>query len=467
MTDGLTVNKRPRPAGIKAVGAISTEAARARVPPHDLEAERSVLGAVLIDNDALARVLEFLQTDDFYREAHRRIFAGMIALFERNEPCDIVTLHDQLAKQSALEATGGPTYLAELSLSVPTAANVHYYAKIVRERSMARRLISTATDIATCGYEGSTEVSVLLDEAESKIFEISESRVKQTYAELKQVIKQTFKTIEMLYERKELVTGVPSGFHDLDRMTSGLQKSELVVLAARPSMGKTALALNIAAHAAIHAKIPTAVFSLEMSKEQLALRLLCSEAKVDMSRLRGGFLGELDWPKLTRAAGALSQAPIFIDDSAAITVLEMRAKARRLARDKGLGLIIVDYLQLARGSGYSQSREQEISEISRGLKALAKELNIPVVALSQLNRSLEQRPNKRPQLSDLRESGAIEQDADLILFIYRDEVYNKDSEKKGIAELIVGKQRNGPIGSVDAAFISNYTRFENLDKAHG
>jgi replicative DNA helicase len=442
-----------------------------KVPPQNIEAEQWVLGGVLLESEAIAKVLETLVPDDFYRESHRKICHCMIKLFEKNEPIDLITLTDVLKGKNQLDEVGGGAYLSSLADNITTAANIEYYARIIKEKSILRGLINTATEIVARGYEDGGDVADLLDQAEKNIFQISESQIKPSFYEIKNLLKESFKTIEKLYESKEIVTGVPSGFEELDKLTSGFQPSDLVIIAGRPSMGKTAFSLNIAQHAAIEKKIPAALFSLEMSKEQLVLRMLCSEAKVDAHKLRGGFLGEADWPKLTRAAGILSEAPIFIDDTPALAVLEMRAKARRLMAEHELGLVIVDYLQLMRGRGLSgrgrpssETREQEISEITRSLKALAKELNIPVVALSQLNRKVEERSDKRPQLADLRESGAIEQDADLITFIYRDEIYNRadDNPNRGIAEVIIGKQRNGPVGEIKLAFLDKYTTFENL-----
>jgi replicative DNA helicase len=360
---------------------------------------------------------------------------------------------------------GGISYLSSLVDGVPSAANIIYYSKIVKEKAILRKLIGTATDILTKSYNAGSGVDDLLDEAEHAIFEISENKIKPSFSPLRELIIDSFRTIENLYEKKEFITGVPTGFEMLDDKTSGLQRSDLIIVAGRPSMGKTALALNIAQHAAIDANVPVAIFSLEMSKEQLAFRMLSSEARVDSQRLRRGFPGETDWPKLTTAAGRLADAPIFIDDTAAITVLEMKAKARRLKAETGLGLVIIDYLQLMRAGGFKDSREQEISEISRSLKALAKELSIPVVALSQLNRQVELRTNRRPQMADLRESGAIEQDADVIIFLYRDEVYNRTDENQGMAEIIIGKQRNGPVGIVKLTFLEKFTRFENPPRA--
>ncbi len=445
--------------------------ANLKVPPQNLEAEQSVLGGILLENEAISKVLETLLPDDFYRESHRKIFNSMIELFEKNEPIDLITLTNQLKSMGHLDGVGGSAYLSSLVDSIPTAANITYYARIVKEKSVLRRLITTATEIVTRGYGDEDDVWDLLDEAEKSIFQIGESQIRPSFFKMKTILQESFKTIEKLYESKEIVTGVPSGFNDIDKLTSGFQASDLIIIAGRPSMGKTAFCLNIAQHVAVEKSIPVAFFSLEMSKEQLVMRMLCSEAQVDAHRVRGGFLGETDWPKLTRAAGTLSEAPIFIDDTPALSVLEMRAKSRRIMAEHKLGLVIVDYLQLMRGRGLStrgraasESREQEISDISRSLKALAKELQIPVIALSQLNRRVEERTNKRPQLADLRESGAIEQDADLIGFIYRDEVYNKgdDNPNKGIAEVIIGKQRNGPVGDVKLAFIDKYASFQNL-----
>ncbi len=447
------------------------DTANLKVPPQNLEAEQSVVGGVLLENEAISKVLEILIPEDFYRESHGIIFHSMIELFEKNQPIDLITLTNHLKGKGQLDGVGGSAYLASLADSIPTAANIAFYARIVKEKAVLRKLITTATEIASRGYDDEDDVWDLVDEAEKSIFQISESQIRPSFFQMKSILKESFKTIEKLYESKEIVTGVPSGFTDIDKLTSGFQSSDLIIIAGRPSMGKTAFCLNIAQYVAVEKKIPVAFFSLEMSKEQLVMRMLCSEAQVDAHKVRGGFLGETDWPKLTRAAGTLSEAPIFIDDTAALSVLEMRAKARRIMAEHKLGLIIVDYLQLMRGRGLStrgragtESREQEISEISRSLKALAKELNIPVIALSQLNRRVEERQNKRPQLADLRESGAIEQDADLIGFIYRDEIYNRSEENpnKGIAEVIIGKQRNGPVGEVKLAFIDKYASFQNL-----
>src|SRR5512136_158649 len=437
-----------------------------KLPPQHIEAEQSILGGILIENEAINRVTEILDADDFYREAHRKIFNGLINLSERDEPADLITLTNELRKINQLDSAGGASYITSLIDSVPTAANIEYYAKIVKEKSILRQLIQTATEIITESYQDRSDVESFLDEAERSIFQISENRVRPSFYPIREIVKQSFKTLERLYEKKELVTGVPSGFKELDQMTAGFQPSDLIIVAGRPSMGKTAFCLNVAQYAAIEKRTPVAVFSLEMSKEQLVIRLLCSEAHVEGTRLRSGFLSESDWPRLTIAAGNLSEAPIYIDDTAALSALELRAKARRLKADQGLGMLIIDYLQLMRGRARVESRQQEISEISRSLKAVAKELNIPVIAVSQLSRRTEERTGMRPQLSDLRESGAIEQDADLILFLYRDEVYNRaeDNPNRGKAEMIIGKQRNGPTGKIELAFLSKFTTFKELYK---
>ncbi|MDO8528000.1 MAG: replicative DNA helicase [Deltaproteobacteria bacterium] len=435
-----------------------------KLPPQNLEAERAVLGGMLIDNDAINRAIELLEPIDFYRDAHGKIFQAILELNQANEPADLLTLADVLRKNGQLDAVGGASFLATLVDQTPTAAHIAHYAKIIREKSILRRMIEGATDIVTRGYSEETRVDEFLDNAERIIFDVAGRQVKQSFVPVKQVVKSSFKLIEQLYEKKQLVTGVPTGYKELDIMTAGFQPSDLIIIAGRPSSGKTAFSLNIMEHAACEAKSSCAIFSLEMSKEQLVQRLLCSKAEVDASKLRGGFLAESDWPKLTRAAGILSDSKIFIEDSAMLTVLEMRAKARRLKKESGLDLLVVDYLQLIRSPGRFDSREREISEISRGLKALAKELHIPVVALSQLNRGVENRQDKRPMLSDLRESGSIEQDADVVMFNYRDEMYNTESPDAGKAEVIISKQRNGPTGKVILAFRNQFTRFDNLAK---
>ncbi|MBU0485855.1 MAG: replicative DNA helicase [Proteobacteria bacterium] len=437
-----------------------------RLPPQNLDAEQCVLGSILLQSGAVVRAVELLTPDDFYRDNHKIIFEAMIKLFDKAEPQDLVTITSLLQDQNKLNEAGGPAYIASLTDIVPVAANISYYANIVRSKSILRQLISTTTDIASRCYEEQDDIDGLLDDTEQTIFEISRSKSKQAFHPMSSIASEAFKTIEKLSERKELITGIPTDYHEFDKMTAGLQPSDLIILAARPSMGKTALAMNIAQNAAMFHKVPVGVFSLEMSKEQLGMRMLCSVSRVNSQNIRTGFIKETDWPKLARATAMLQDAPIYIDDTPAISILEMRAKARRLKTEHNLGLVVVDYLQLMRGRTSTERREQEISEISRSLKAMAKELKIPVIALSQLNRSLESRPNKRPQLSDLRESGAIEQDADVICFIYRDEVYNKseDNPKRGIAEIIIGKQRNGPTGSIDLAFIDYITTFENLSQ---
>lgn len=434
-----------------------------RLPPQNLEAEQCVLGSVLLQQGALVKVLELLTPEDFYKDGHRIIFSAMVELFEKNEPQDLITVTNILKDWNKIDSIGGPAYLAALTDIVPVTANIAYYAKIIRQKAILRRLIQTSSQIATRCYDEQDDIDNLVDEAEQTIFEISRSKSGQSYHPLSKIIPNTFKSLEKRFERKELITGVPTGFTEFDKLTAGLQPSDLIILAGRPSMGKTALALNVAKNAAMEHRVPVAIFSLEMSEDQLAMRLLCSESRVNSQDLRTGFIKDRDWPKLTKAAGDLSEAPIFIDDTPGITVLEMRAKGRRLKTEHNIGLLVVDYLQLMQGRSSAERREQEISEISRSLKAMAKELDVPVIALSQLNRSLESRPDKRPKLSDLRESGAIEQDADVICFIYRDEVYNtaEENPKRGIAEVIIGKQRNGPTGKIELTFLDKYTTFEN------
>ncbi len=435
-----------------------------KLPPQNIEAEQSVLGAVLIDNSALPSTLELLTYEDFYKDSHRKIFIAMTELFDKNEPIDMVTLTNHLRSKNDLEVIGGSHYLTSLVTMIPTSANIRYHSKIVREKAMMRGLLRSVTDIARNVYDNELDAEELIDYAEKTVFDLSDKRIKVSFVTLKDVIKDSFQMIEHLYDRKETVTGVPSGFRELDELTTGFQKSDLIIIGGRPSMGKTAFSLNIAQHVAVNLKEPVAIFSLEMSKEQLAFRMLCSEAMVDSNSIRKGFIKKTDWHSLTSAASKLAESPIFIDDSSGVSVLEMRAKARRLKAEHGLSMVIVDYLQLMRGRGNAERREQEISEISRSLKALAKELRVPVVALSQLNRGVETRAgsNKKPTLADLRESGAIEQDADVIIFLYRDEVYNRDkSDNKGKAEIIVSKQRNGPTGDIPLTFLSHCTRFMN------
>ena len=433
------------------------------LPPQSLEAEESILSAILVDNDTLLEVLEILSPEDFYRSAHQKIFSAISELFSKNEPVDLVTLTNILREHDRLEEIGGAAYLANLVDTVPLAVNAQYYAKIVYDKACLRRLIEKSNSIAKRCFEDRGDVDDVIDFAESSIFEISENKIKPGFYPLGKIIESNIDVLEERQGNRALVTGVASGFTKLDELTAGFQKSDLVILAGRPGMGKTALALNIAKNAAVDANIPVAIFSLEMSKEQLSLRMLSSEARIDSSRLRRGFISQDDWIKITDSAGVLSQSPIFIDDSPNITALEIRAKSRRLKMEKDIGLIIIDYLQLMKSRASAERRDLEISEISRSLKALAKELDLPVVALSQLNRKLEERSDKRPQLADLRESGALEQDADVVAFLYRDELYNRDENNpnKGKAELIVSKQRNGPTGFTILTFLDTYTRFEN------
>jgi len=433
-----------------------------RLPPQNIEAEQSVLGSMLIDKDALIEVAELLSAGDFYREAHQKIFQSLIDLSNRGEPVDLVTACEELENRDLTEKTGGAAYLASLSNMTPTAAHARYYADIVKEKSILRRLIHTSTDIVGKCYGYMENIEEFMDKVEQMIFDIARSKDIKSFVHLKDALEQTFEKLERLYERKSGVTGLSTGFVDLDNLTSGLQESDLIIIAARPSMGKTTLALNMAHHIIVNEKKPVAFFSLEMSREQLAQRLLCAYAEIDSQRLRRGFLSSDDWPRLTQAVGPLSEAPLYIDDAAAISVMEMRAKARRLKMEKGLSAIFVDYLQLMRGPEKSENRQQEISSISRSLKALAKELNCPVVALSQLSRAVEQRQDKRPILSDLLESGGIEANADLVGFIYRDDYYNPDTENKHITEVIIAKQRNGPTGKVDLYFKDNFNKFVSV-----
>jgi replicative DNA helicase len=440
---------------------------RGRVPPQNLEAEQSLLAGVLIDPESINKVVDIVVSEDFYRDAHRRIFDLMLDLDERNEPIDIVTVSSAAKDKGVLEKIGGVTYLNTLVDMMPTSANIIQYAKMVREKALLRGLIHVSTEIIEKGYEVEINIDTYVDDAEKMIFQISERKYKPSFFAVKDLVMENVKTIERLFQKKQAVTGLPTGFVELDKLTSGLQPSDLIIVAGRPSMGKTAFCLNIAQHVALSdgSNAPVGIFSMEMSKEQVVMRFLSSESEVEFSKLRTGALSAAEWPKLAQAADTLYKAPIFIDDSPSLGVLDLRARARRLKKEHNLGLLVIDYLQLMRGriSG-NDRREQEISEISRSLKALAKELNIPVLAISQLNRMVEQREDKKPRLADLRESGAIEQDADLILFIYRDEVYNKSPENplKGIAEIIIGKQRNGPIGEVEVAFLDKYTTFRNL-----
>jgi replicative DNA helicase len=442
-----------------------------KVPPHSLEAEQSVLGGLLLDNAAIDKIGDLLFAADFYNDAHRSIFEAITGLIADNKPADVVTVAEVLGSLKKLDYVGGMAYLGALVENVPTAANIRRYAEIVRERAILRRLAAAGGEIADTAYNPlGRSVREILDQAETRVFEIAEhgARGQQGFQELRPLLTQVVERIELLFARDNPsdVTGVATGFTDLDRLTSGLQEGDLIVIAGRPSMGKTAFALNIAEHIALSTKLklPVALFSMEMGATQLAMRLIGSVGHLDQHKIRTGQLSPEDWERLSEALGRLSDAAIHVDETPALNALELRARARRLARQYGgkLGAIIVDYLQLMQAVAQGENRATEISEISRSLKALAKELKVPVLALSQLNRSLEQRPNKRPIMSDLRESGAIEQDADVILFIYRDEVYNEDTQDKGVAEIIVGKQRNGPIGTVRLAFLGQYTRFENL-----
>ncbi len=435
-----------------------------KLPPQSVEMEQSVLGAILQDHHALVQVLEILQERDFYQHAHRWIFQTMIDLFQDNVPIDVLTVTERLRKKGRFEAAGGATYLVDLAEMVPTAAHVMHHAQVVREKAILRALIQTATTIVTESYEDAEDVDTLLDRAEQAIFEIGQRKTTAGFVRINTLLTGTFRRIEQLSERKELVTGLPTGLTDFDRRTAGLQPSDLIIVAARPGVGKSSLSLNIAEHVGVHVRRPVAIFSLDMSKEQLVIRLLCSQARVDASKLRTGFLSRDDWPLLTKAASTLSEAPIYIDDTPAQSALDIRAKARRLRAELGdLALIIVDYLQLMQVRVRTENRQQEISGITRSLKALAKELDVPVLALSQLSRAVEQRKPPKPQLSDLRESGAIEQDADVVALIYRDEIYNpEDSPEKGVAEINIAKQRNGPTGVIRLAFRGEFTRFDNL-----
>lgn len=435
-----------------------------RVPPQAMDAERAVLGGILLDQEAATRAIEILPPEGFYRPANGRIYRAMIALFMRREPIDAMTLSEELRKAGDLEAIGGPGALTELVDAVPTAANIEYYANIVLEKHILRQLIRASTEIAGNCYRAGEPADRILDDAEQKIFHISESRVSSGFSHIKDILKERFEEIQRIHETRESVTGISSGFIDLDKYTAGFHKSDFVIIAGRPSMGKTSFALNVAQHVALADRRPVAIFSLEMSRELLVQRLLCAEAQVDAQKVRRGFTSAKDIERLTNAAGLLSEAPVFIDDTPAITTLDMRARARRLKAEHDLSMVVVDYLQLARASERSENRQQEISSISRSLKALAKELELPVLALSQLSRAVEARGgDKRPMLSDLRESGAIEQDADLVLFLYRPEFYDPGNpEKEGLAELIIGKQRNGPTGTVNLLFEKQYTRFRSL-----
>jgi replicative DNA helicase len=433
-----------------------------KLPPQNIDAEMATLGAMLLDEKVIPEILELIDAPFFYKEEHRLLFNSIISLFDTRKTVDILTVSEDLRKKKQLESVGGASYLTTLTDFVPSSANAVHYARFVKEKGVLRSLIDSSTQIISSAYAGEQEVSVLLDRAEKLIFEISDRRVEGGYVHIKDIIKGGIELIESLYHKKSHVTGIPTGFRDFDLKTAGLQKGDLIIIAGRPSMGKSALGVCIAAHAAIEENMPVAIFSLEMSKEQLMQRLLCSEAKVEVNRVRTGFLAPSEWPILTSAAGKLSEAPIYIDDTPAINVFELRAKARRLKSHHDIQLLVVDYLQLIRGMRRIESRQQEISEISQSLKALAKELGIPIIAISQLSRAVESREGHRPKLSDLRESGAIEQDADVVVLLFREEYYAPSEENRGIAEVIIAKQRNGPVGSIPLTFLKEFTKFVDL-----
>jgi len=436
-----------------------------RIPPQNIEPEQAVLGAIFIEPQALTLASEILIPDDFYRASHQRIFNAMLKLADKGEPVDLVTVTKDLADAKILEEIGGVSYLSDLANSVPTAANIEYYAKIVEEKSILRRLIRTATGIAQEGYNRQDEVDSLLDDAEKQIMEVAQRKNTGAFQNIKDVLVKTYDNIELLHHRKGEITGIPTGFTDLDRMTAGFQRNDLIIVAARPSVGKTAFALNIAQNVATKTDENVAIFSLEMGADQLVMRMLCAEGNINAQNLRTGNLTAEDWGKLTMAMGSLSNAGIYIDDTPGIKVSEIRAKCRRLKQESGLGMVLIDYLQLIQGSGRNkENRQQEVSEISRSLKALARELQVPVIALSQLSRGVEQRQDKRPMMSDIRESGSIEQDADIVAFLYRDDYYDKETENKNIIEIIIAKQRNGPVGTVQLAFVKEYNKFVNLER---
>ena len=438
-----------------------------KIPPHDIDAEQAILGSMLTDKDAVIAALEVLKEDSFYREDHKLIFSAITSLYSKNEPIDVITVKAELSEMGVLDRVGGLEYLVELPERVPTTANVERYVKIVDEKAMLRRLISTANELIALGYDESEDVDNIMDMAEKRVFDLAQKKNTKGYTVMKDILVESFAELERLYNQKGNVTGVSTGFYDLDNITAGLHNSDLLIVAARPAMGKSAFAINLAANAAIKSKVPVVIFNLEMSKEQVGNRILCSEAMIDSNKVRSGQLEDDDWVKLASTLGRLSEAPIYIDDTAGITIMEIRAKCRKLKIEKDIGLVVIDYLQLIQGSGKKNaSREQEISEISRSLKILAKELNIPVIALSQLSRSVEKRDDKRPMLSDLRESGSIEQDADIVIFLYRDDYYNEDSEKKNVAEVILAKHRGGSTGTVDLAWLPSYTKFANLERRY-
>ncbi|TCJ02141.1 replicative DNA helicase [Cytobacillus praedii] len=438
-----------------------------RLPPQNMEAEQAVLGAIFLEPSSLTLASEILIPEDFYRAAHQKIFNAMLKLNDQGNAVDLVTVTEELSAAQLLEDTGGVSYLSELAGSVPTAANIEYYAKIVEEKSLLRRLIRTATSIAQDGYAREDEVEVLLGEAEKNILEVAQRKNAGAFHNIKDVLVRTYDNIEVMHNRKGDITGIPTGFAELDKMTAGFQRNDLIIVGARPSVGKTAFALNIAQNVATKTEENVAIFSLEMGAEQLVMRMLCAEGNIDAQRLRTGSLTDDDWGKLTMAMGSLSNAGIFIDDTPGVRITEIRSKCRRLKQEHGLGMILIDYLQLILGSGRSgENRQQEVSEISRSLKALARELQIPVIALSQLSRGVEQRQDKRPMMSDIRESGSIEQDADIVAFLYRDDYYDKESEDKNIIEIIIAKQRNGPVGTVQLAFVKEYNKFVNLERRY-
>lgn len=435
-----------------------------KVPPRDIEAEQAVIGSMLTDQEAVYAAIERLKPEDFYREDNKQIYTAILNIYNKAEPIDIITLKAELSSMGKLDAVGGLEYIVELPEKVPTTANVDRYIKIVEEKSLLRNLIRAANEILSSGYAQEDDVENIVDHAEKKIFDVMQKKSQKGYTTIKDVLVESFTKLEELYNQKEHITGVPTGFAELDKKTAGLHGSELILIAARPAMGKSAFALNIGSYAATRANVPVAIFSLEMSKEQVGNRILCSEALVDSNNVRTGELNDEELGKLAETSGELSQAPIYIDDTPGISVMEIRAKCRKLKLEKNIGLVIIDYLQLIQGSGKTSSREQEIAEISRSLKILAKEIEVPVIALSQLSRAVEARPDHRPMLSDLRESGSIEQDADIVMFLYRDDYYNEDSEKKNIAEVIIAKQRAGSTGTVELAWLGKYTKFANLEK---
>ena len=436
-----------------------------KIPPHDIEAEQAVIGSMLTDKEAISSAIEVLKSEDFYREDNKLIFEAILNLYNRAEPVDIITLKTELQSMKQLEAVGGLEYIAQLPDKVPTTANVEQYIKIVEEKSALRALIKTANDLITLGYDQTQEVEDILDGAEKRIFDVIKNRNQKGYSSIKDILVDSFTELEQLYNQKQHITGIPTGFADLDSITAGLHPSDLVIVAARPAMGKSAFALNIATNAAVRANVPVAIFSLEMSKEQMTNRILCSEALVDSNKVKTGKIDDDDWTKLAEASGILSQSPIIIDDTPGISIMKIREKCRKLKLERDIGLVVIDYIQLIQGNNKKNlNREQEISEISRSLKLLAKDIKVPVIALSQLSRSVEQRTDHRPMLSDLRESGAIEQDADIVMFLYRDDYYNEDSKEKNIAEVILAKHRAGDTGTVKLAWLGSFTKFANSEQ---